>query len=175
MKQEAFAQVAEHTFRHLHSLSLQWHLKKQMGNVLRSMDRGIASADTVVSYLFLYLLPSLIEAFVVFIIFYFHFGQPLLSAVIFVHLVLYIVITVQLTIWRKKFRKATNKHDNEFHDKATDSLINYETVKYFGNEVSISLRVLLWYYSTFIPLLPYYLLPDTVYTMPSLCILTISL
>ncbi len=134
VKQEAFAQLAKITFRHLHSLSLSWHLKKKMGNVLRSMDRGISSADTVVSYLFLYLLPSIVESLVVFIIFYTYFGQPLLSAVIFIHLVLYFVVTVQITIWRKRYRKATNKHDNDFHDKATDSLINYETVKYFGNE-----------------------------------------
>lgn len=153
VKQEAFAQIARMTFTHLHSLSLQWHLKKQMGNVLRSMDRGIASADTVVSYLFLYLLPSIVESAVVFTIFYMHFNQPMLSAVIFVHLVIYAVITIQITIWRKKYRKATNKHDNEFHDKATDSLINYETVKYFGNEVSAAHRS---YFFSFSLISPYY-------------------
>jgi ABC-type transport system involved in Fe-S cluster assembly fused permease/ATPase subunit len=134
VKQNAFAQVAQFTFRHLHNLSLQWHLQKKMGNVLRSMDRGIASADTVVSAIFLYMLPSLVECSIVFVIFYLHFDQPLLSVIIFSHVVLYIVVTVQITIWRKKFKRATNKHDNEFHDRATDSLINYETIKYFGNE-----------------------------------------
>ncbi len=134
VKQEAFAQIAEFAFRHLHGLSLQWHLKKKMGNVLRSMDRGIASADTVVTYLFLYLLPCIVECFVVFIIFYLRFDEPALSIIVLVGVVLYLVVTLEMTIWRKKFRKATNKHDNEFHDRATDSLMNYEAVKYFGNE-----------------------------------------
>jgi len=134
VKQEAFVQIAQFTFRHLHSLSLNWHLKKKMGNVLRAMDRGIASADTLVNWLFLYMVPSLAEGIVVFTIFFVHFGQPILSAVIFIHLTMYVVVTIQITIWRKKFRQATNRHDNKYHEKASDSLINYETVKYFGNE-----------------------------------------
>lgn len=134
VKQEAFAQVAEFTFRHLHALSHNWHLKKKMGNVLRSMDRGISSADSVVSYIFLYLLPSLAECVAVFVIFYTHFDLPALSAIVFFFLALYITTTVEITILRKKFRRATNKHDSEFHDKANDSLTNFESVKYFCNE-----------------------------------------
>lgn len=134
VKQIAFVEIAELTFRHLHSLSLEWHLKKKMGNVLRSMDRGVSSADTLVTYLFLYLAPSLAECVVTFIIFFVHFNQPALSAIAFFGLMAYTIATVQITIARNKTRALTNKHDNDYHDKATDSLINYETVKYFANE-----------------------------------------
>lgn len=134
VKQTAYAQISESTFAHLHNLSLEWHLKKKMGNVLRSMDRGVNSANTVVSYLFLYLVPSLAECLIVFIIFYAHFKVPLLSVIAFFGLSGYVISTVEITIWRKKFRRATNRHDNALHDKATDSLINFETVKYFTNE-----------------------------------------
>ena len=84
VKQAAYAEIAQQTFAHLHSLSLEWHLKKKMGNILRSMDRGVAAADTVVSYLFLYLGPSVIECFIVFVIFYSHFDLPALSATAFI-------------------------------------------------------------------------------------------
>jgi len=134
VKQIAYVEIAEETFTHLHSLSLEWHLKKKMGNVLRSMDRGVSAANTLVTYLFLYLLPSLAECVVVFVIFYSHFDIPTVSATAFMSFVAYATVTVQITLWRKKFREKTNQHDNDYHDKATDSLINYETVKYFTAE-----------------------------------------
>jgi len=134
VKQTAYVQIAWQTFQHLHKLSLEWHVKKRMGNVLRSMDRGVQAADTVVTYLFLNLVPSVVECAVVFFIFYSHFHIPMLSATAFISFVAYTIVTVNITLWRKKFRVKTNKHDNDFHDKATDSLINYETVKYFTAE-----------------------------------------
>ena len=134
VKQHAFAEIATTTFRHLHSLSLDWHLQKKMGTVLRIMDRGIASADQVMNYLVLYLLPSIVQAFIVFGLFYIKFNSAELAGAAFLSFVVYCVVTIQITMWRKKFRKATNKHDNKYHDLATDSLINFETVKYFANE-----------------------------------------
>eukprot|EP00471_Norrisiella_sphaerica_P002217 CAMPEP_0184492320 /NCGR_PEP_ID=MMETSP0113_2-20130426/22859_1 /TAXON_ID=91329 /ORGANISM="Norrisiella sphaerica, Strain BC52" /LENGTH=799 /DNA_ID=CAMNT_0026877043 /DNA_START=52 /DNA_END=2451 /DNA_ORIENTATION=+ len=134
VKQTAYAQISENTFSHLHQLSLEWHLKKKMGNVLRSMDRGVNSANTVVSYLFLYLVPCVVECVVVFAIFYTKYNEPALSVIAFFGISGYAISTVTITLWRKKFRKATNRHDNELHDKATDSLMNFETVKYFTNE-----------------------------------------
>jgi len=134
VKQTAFAQVSSFTFRHIHSLSLQYHLNKKLGNVLRSIDRGISSAETVVSAVFLLMLPALVECTVVFVIFYMHYNEPQLSALVFAFVVAYLVLTVKLTLMRKSLRRAANKYDNELHDRATDSLINYETVKYFGNE-----------------------------------------
>lgn len=132
--QIAFVEVSETTFRHLHSLSLDWHLKKKLGKVLRSLDRGISSINTVVRLLFLNLLPTFVELLAVFVIFYKQFNLPLLSSLLFVSIFCYGTVTYEITSWRKKYRRQTNKHDNDFHDKATDSLVNYETVKYFTRE-----------------------------------------
>ena len=134
VKQNAFAEIAERSYAHLHSLSMEWHLKKKLGQTLRSLDRGISAADTVVSYLFLYLVPSCFELVATALVFYHHFNIPSLSALIFVSFVAYVVATINLTLWRKKFRESTNKHDNDFHEKATDALQNFETVKYFSAE-----------------------------------------
>ena len=99
VKQTAFVEISERTFGHLHALSYDWHVQKKLGDVLRSMDRGISSADTVVTYLFLMLIPNLVQCFVVFGIFYAHFNQPRLCAVAFLALVLYSWLTVTLTLW----------------------------------------------------------------------------
>eukprot|EP00924_Labyrinthula_sp_SR-Ha-C_P012519 snap_masked-scaffold_10-processed-gene-9.18-mRNA-1 protein AED:0.07 eAED:0.07 QI:0/-1/0/1/-1/1/1/0/766 len=132
--QVAYTQIAKKTFEHLHTLSLDWHVKKKMGSVLRSMDRGVGAADTVVRVVFLRFLPTIGELLAVFVIFYTRFQVRLLSAVLLLSVTCYGVLTFQITMWRKKFRRRTNRHDNDFHDRATDSIINYETVKYFSNE-----------------------------------------
>ncbi|KAL0587002.1 hypothetical protein ABG067_003342 [Albugo candida] len=134
VKQTAYIELATYTYAHLHALSYDWHVHKKLGDVLRSMDRGVESANSVVSYLFLSLFPTLGESIVVLVIFAAHFQLASLSFIAFMSLVLYAYLTVTITLWRKKFREASNKHDNEYHDKATDALINYETIKYFTNE-----------------------------------------
>lgn len=134
VKQEASIQLQELTFRHIHNLSLNWHLSKKTGSIMKSMDRGVGAADTLVTYLFLFLIPALLECLSVMILFFVEFKQWQLGVVIFIGVALYAVVTVVLTTYRKKFREETNKHDNDFHDKATDSIINYETVKYFTGE-----------------------------------------
>ncbi|KDO24237.1 hypothetical protein SPRG_09873 [Saprolegnia parasitica CBS 223.65] len=134
VKQTAYVEISTMTYEHLHSLSLDWHLKKKLGDVLRSMDRGVESANSVVSYMFLYLLPTILESVVVMIIFATHFQLATMSYVSFLSLVFYAYVTIAITLWRKKFRQQSTKHDNEYHDKATDALINYETIKYFTNE-----------------------------------------
>jgi ABC-type transport system involved in Fe-S cluster assembly fused permease/ATPase subunit len=134
VKQQAYIQLAETTFAHLHELSLNWHLTKQTGNVIRSMDRGTEAASQLVSNVFLFLGPALLECLAVIIIFFTHFNSIPLGILIFSSVVIYIGITVAVTTWRKKYREATNKSDNDFHEKATDSIINFETVKYFTME-----------------------------------------
>ena len=104
------------------------------GSVMKSMDRGVEAANSLVSYLFLFLLPAVMECLAVVILFFLQFKQYTLGIVVFVGVGLYSVCTIYITQWRKKFRVQTNKHDNEFHEKATDSILNYETVKYFTNE-----------------------------------------
>ena len=171
---------------------------KYVLQVIRAMDRGIASANTMVKYVFLYLAPSaydhthsasaccadpraifldchfahhsshsgvpcvaVVSAIITFGIFYVKFKSPYISATTFVSMLGYVLVTIGLTLWRKKcvftapfcgvctlsskyhsrcfasvirYRTATNKHDNDYHDKATDCLINFETVKLFGQE-----------------------------------------
>jgi ABC-type transport system involved in Fe-S cluster assembly fused permease/ATPase subunit len=132
--QAAFVQLSETAFGHLHNLSLDWHLKKKLGEVLRSMDRGIAACDTLMKYLFLWLIPAVIECLVVCVIFATYFQFLPLAISVFYFVFVYIVWTIVLTLWRKKFRKALVKSDNEWHDRFTDSLINFETVKFFTAE-----------------------------------------
>jgi ABC transporter transmembrane region len=132
--QAAFVQLSETAFGHLHSLSLDWHLRKKLGEVLRSMDRGIDACDTLMKYLCLWLVPALAECVVVCIIFATYFKYLPLGVTVFYFVFAYIVWTIVLTVWRKKFRKALVQHDNEWHDLFTDSLINFETVKYFTAE-----------------------------------------
>jgi ABC-type transport system involved in Fe-S cluster assembly fused permease/ATPase subunit len=132
--QAAFVQLSETAFGHLHNLSLDWHLKKKLGEVLRSMDRGIAACDTLMKYLFLWLIPAVVECLVVCVIFATYFQFLPLAISIFYFVFVYIVWTIVLTLWRKKFRKALVKSDNEWHDRFTDSLINFETVKFFTAE-----------------------------------------
>ena len=134
VKQQAYIQLAETTFAHLHELSLNWHLTKKTGNVIRSMDRGTEAASQLVSNVFLFLGPAILECFAVCVIFFTHFNSVPLGALIIGAVTVYCLNTVLVTTWRKKFREATNKHDNDFHEKATDSIINFETVKYFTME-----------------------------------------
>lgn len=134
VQQAAYIEIADETFAHLHSLSLDWHLRKKMGNVIRSMDRGIDAAQKTMQYVFLNLLPTLLEAFAIILIFIFHYENLRLAIFVFVNLVMYIYATVKLTLWRKQFRTAATKSDNEIHDRLTDSMVNYETVKYFTAE-----------------------------------------
>lgn len=134
VKQTAYVELATLTYEHVHALSYDWHVRKKLGDVLRSMDRGVESANSVVSYVFLYLFPTLAESVVVVVIFAVHFQLASLSFVAFTSLVLYAYVTIRITLWRKKYREASTRHDNAYHDKATDALINYETIKYFTNE-----------------------------------------
>jgi len=132
--QAAFVQLATVAFEHLHSLSLDWHLRKKLGNVIRSMDRGIAACDILMKYMFLWLIPALAECIAVCVIFAVYFDYFPLSVSVFFFVFVYIVWTVVLTLWRKKFRKQVAKSDNDWHDRCTDSLMNFETVKHFTNE-----------------------------------------
>ncbi|CEM14622.1 unnamed protein product [Vitrella brassicaformis CCMP3155] len=134
VQQAAYIEIAQHTFQHLHNLSLQWHLKKRMGNVIRSMDRGCDAANSLMTWGVLYLIPSVAECFAVCVVFLLHFQKWELAALLAGALLIYGILTVKVTLWRRKFRTEANKKDNRFHDIATDSLINFETVKYFTNE-----------------------------------------
>eukprot|EP00605_Chrysophyceae_sp_TOSAG23-4_P000838 GSChrysophyteH1.ASY1.ANO1.929.1 assembled CDS len=135
VKQQALIQLQRRTFSHLHHLSLGWHLTKKTGAVMKSMDRGIDATNSIVSYLFLYLIPAMGECVAVMVLFFVKFNEAwLVGLSIAIAVTLYILCTIRITIWRKKFRVKMNKNDNDYHDKATDSITNFETVKYFAAE-----------------------------------------
>lgn len=134
VSQTAFVQLSEIVFYHLHSLSLDWHLNKKLGEVIRSMDRGISACDSIMKFLFLRLVPTITECIMVVIIFASYFKHFALSVAVFLFVFIYAVLTIVLTLWRRRFRKNLSKSDNDWHGRCTDSLMNFETVKYFTAE-----------------------------------------
>lgn len=134
VKQQGSIQLTLDTFIHIHSLSLSWHLNKKTGGVMKSLDRGVAAVNQLVMWLFLYLIPAMAEALAVIVLFFVSFNQWEVAVTILGGVVLYFYVTIRITIWRKKFREKQNKYDNDFHDKAQDSIVNFETVKYFTAE-----------------------------------------
>jgi ATP-binding cassette, subfamily B, heavy metal transporter len=131
--QGAARSIALKTFEHLHALSLRFHLERQTGGMTRDIERGVRGIESLISYSLYSIIPTLIEVTLVLTIlavkFDVWFAIITLSA-----LALYITFTVLVTEWRTKFRKEANEFDSAAHTKAVDSLLNYETVKYFNNE-----------------------------------------
>ena len=131
--QGAARSIALATFRHLHALSLRFHLERQTGGMTRDIERGVRSTESLVSYSLYSILPTLIEMLLVLGILAFTFDWGF-AAITAVALLTYITFTVKLTEWRTQFRRAANVQDSAAHTKAVDALLNYETVKYFNNE-----------------------------------------
>ena len=131
--QGASRSIALETFRHLHALSLRFHLERQTGGMTRDIERGVRSTESLVSYTLYSILPTLIEMLLVLGILAFTFDAGF-AAIAAVALVCYITFTVKVTEWRTQFRRAANVQDSAAHTKAVDALLNYETVKYFNNE-----------------------------------------
>ena len=134
VKQQAAIELSELTFMHLHNLSLNWHLNKKVGGVIKSIDRGIEAANNLITYLFLYLIPALAECLAVVILFFAAYEEWGLGVLVFCGVTVYIVVTILITQWRTAVRVKVNKSDNDYHDKMNDSFTNYETVKYFTAE-----------------------------------------
>ena len=134
VKQQATIELAELTFTHVHTLSLNWHLTKKTGNTVRVMDRGFDAANQLVTYLFLNLFPALAECFAVILLFLIEFDNPGLAFLLFGGVASYAISTICITKYRDKLKKKANRRDNDYHEIATDSLINYETIKIFTAE-----------------------------------------
>ena len=128
--------IALDTFRHLHGLSLAFHLERQTGGLSRVIERGVRGISFVLSFMLFNILPTIVEIFLVTgILLYAYYETSALFAVItFLTILTYIVFTLIVTDWRLQYRRRMNQNDTEANTKAIDSLINYETVKYFGNE-----------------------------------------
>jgi ATP-binding cassette, subfamily B, heavy metal transporter len=131
--------VALQTFRHLHALSLRFHLDRQTGGLSRAIDRGTAGIENVLRMAVFNIVPTLIEVAMVTAIlwrmFDWRYALLTLAAVS-----IYLAFTLVFTNWRVRFRRAMNETDSEAQTKAVDSLLNFETVKYFGNEAHEAAR-----------------------------------
>jgi ATP-binding cassette, subfamily B, heavy metal transporter len=131
--QSAVRKIALQVFEHLHALSLQFHLGRQTGGVSRDIERGTRGIQTLVSFSLYSILPTMIEFALV--LAYFAYNYDIWFAIItFVALVIYIFYTIKVTEWRTHYRRTMNEMDSKANQRAIDSLINFETVKYFGNE-----------------------------------------
>jgi ATP-binding cassette subfamily B protein len=131
--QRAVRNIALKVFRHLHALSLRFHLNRQTGGVTRDIERGTRGISTLISYTLFSILPTLVEISLV--LGYLSLQYDLWFSVITITaLLIYIVFTVLVTEWRTHFRRTMNDLDSKANVRAIDSLLNYETVKYFGNE-----------------------------------------
>ncbi|HYC13748.1 MAG TPA: ABC transporter ATP-binding protein/permease, partial [Stellaceae bacterium] len=131
--QRAVRQIALRTFRHLHGLSLRFHLERQTGGLSRAIERGIRGMDFLLSYMLFSAIPTVLEVSLVAGILW-HFYDWDFAAATFITVVLYVIFTFAVTDWRVKFRREMNDRDSEANTKAIDSLLNFETVKYFANE-----------------------------------------
>lgn len=131
--QNAVRTLAIQVFEYLHALSLRFHLDRQTGGVTRDIERGSRAISSLISYTLYSILPTLIE--ITLVVGYLFFNYEIwFSAITGVALIGYIFFTVKVTEWRIKYRRRMNELDSQANVKAVDSLINYETVKYFGNE-----------------------------------------
>ncbi len=131
--QDATRHLAEHVFQRLHSLSLRFHLDRRTGAVAKVIERGTKSIDTMLYFLLFNIAPTVLELAAVSVFFYFAFGWQLVVAT-WIMVASYITFTRAVTDWRAKLREQMNDMDTGAAAKAVDSLLNYETVKYFNAE-----------------------------------------
>jgi ATP-binding cassette subfamily B protein len=131
--QHAVRQIALEVFQHLHALSLRFHLGRQTGGVSRDIERGTRAIQSLVSFSLYSIVPTLFEFLLV--LGYFAYNYDIWFAGITLSaLVIYIIFTIYVTEWRTHLRRTMNDMDSRANQKAIDSLLNFETVKYFGNE-----------------------------------------
>jgi ATP-binding cassette subfamily B protein len=131
--QRSIRRVAMRVFAHLHELSLRFHLERQTGGVSRDIERGTAGIRFLLNFMLFNILPTLFEIGLVTAILLAKYNWRF-AAITFVTLVVYVVFTLLVTEWRMIFRRTMNEMDSKANTRAIDSLLNYETVKYFGNE-----------------------------------------
>jgi ATP-binding cassette subfamily B protein len=131
--QDATRRLAENVFAHLHRLSMRFHMNRRTGAVTKVIERGTKSIDVMLYFMLFNIAPTAIELFAVLVIFWFKFGIGLVAATLLM-VVTYIFFTQRITDWRNKLREEMNELDTATVARSVDSLLNYETVKYFNAE-----------------------------------------
>ena len=139
VQQRTIRKVALQTFKHLHALSLRFHLDRQTGGLSRALERGTSGIEAVLRLAVFNILPTLFEVLLVTAILWRMFDWRF-ALVTFAAVAAYVGFTVLFTNWRVRFRRTMNEMDSDAQTKAIDSLLNYETVKYFGNEAHEAAR-----------------------------------
>jgi ATP-binding cassette, subfamily B, heavy metal transporter len=129
----AIRRIALQVFRHLHSLSLRFHLERQTGGVSRDIERGTRGISTLLSYMLFSIIPVILEFSLVAIVLLSRFDWRF-AAITFAAVAVYMAFTFSVTEWRMEIRRRANELDSKANTRAIDSLLNYETVKYFNNE-----------------------------------------
>ena len=131
--QRAVRRIALSAFRHIHSLSLRFHLERRTGGLARAVERGIAGIEFLLSFMLFNVVPTLFEIVIVSAILWRLYNWTF-AAVTLGTIITYIAFTFIVTDWRVRFRREMNERNSEANTKSVDSLLNYETVKYFANE-----------------------------------------
>ncbi|XP_023932303.1 ATP-binding cassette sub-family B member 6, mitochondrial [Lingula anatina] len=131
VQQYTTREMAVKLFGHLHGLSLRWHLNRKTGEVLRIMDRGTTSVNSILNYVLFNILPTIADIIIAVVYFLSAFNWWFGLIVLFT-MVLYLVMTIVVTEWRTKYRRQMNILDNQRNARGVDSLLNFETVKYYG-------------------------------------------
>ena len=137
--QNAARRLAAQVFRHIHGLSLRFHLERRTGSLTKIVERGTKSIDMMLYFLLFNIAPTVIELTAICVIFYLKFGAGLVAATLVI-VGVYILFTRKVTDWRTHLQREMNEVDNKAIGRAVDSLLNYETVKYFGAEEREALR-----------------------------------
>ena len=133
VSQHSIRQISLNMFKHLHNLSLQFHLNRQTGALAKFIDRGTKGIDFLLRYVLFNIIPTFFEIFLVSGILFYLYG-PWYAVITLTTIGFYSYLTFQITEWRNEFRKRMNQADNDVSTKMIDSLLNFETVKYFNNE-----------------------------------------
>ncbi|XP_066593648.1 ATP-binding cassette sub-family B member 6 [Prorops nasuta] len=121
-------------FRHLHSLSLRWHLQRKTGEVLKVMDRGTDSINNLLNYILFSIVPTIVDIIIAIVFFVSAFNKWF-GLIVFITMSLYIAATILVTEWRTKYQRRMNLAANAQNARSVDSLLNFETVKYYGAEI----------------------------------------
>ncbi len=131
--QRAMRRVSLAVFEHLHALSLRFHLERQTGGITRDIERGSRAISSLVGFMLFRITPTVLEILMVAVILFVQLDW-VFGLITLVTLLVYIGLTITITDWRTQFVRRANALDSEAYSRAIDSLLNYETVKYFGNE-----------------------------------------
>lgn len=133
VSQRILRQISVRVFNHLHTLSLQFHLNRQTGALSRIIERGTKSLESICLFLMMTIMPSIIESILLAVLLWYWYS-PACSVIMIITMIAYVIFTIVVSTRRLKIVKQMNETENASHTKAIDSLLNFETVKYFGNE-----------------------------------------